>query len=99
MHLLRKLEQCQDDPFWDQHPATLLWMLHIAGSFSPKTDTRSGYKALLQTNTTSRFQGMYGSLQGLIEILKQFIWSEKMYRAQVEEFWKELHLTTSVARG
>jgi hypothetical protein len=65
-------------------------MLHVGGSFSPKGIIRSGYKTLLHSNYVSRFGRMYGSLPELVELLRQFIWSEKMYRLQVEEFWKEI---------
>lgn len=59
----------------------------MGGSFSGTA--RSEYKTLLQSNHESRFKGMYRSLEELLEILNKFIWSEKMYRAQVEEFWEE----------
>ncbi len=64
-------------------------MLHVGGSFSPSGTIRSGYQILLHNNHVSRFGGMYSSLAELIELLRQFIWSDKAYRSQVEEFWKE----------
>lgn len=66
-------------------------MLHMGGSFSPKGSVHDDYKALLQENHDSRFTGKYNSLEELVAIMSQFIWSEKAYRAQVEEFWEEIH--------
>ncbi|KAH6991320.1 hypothetical protein BKA56DRAFT_473886 [Ilyonectria sp. MPI-CAGE-AT-0026] len=89
-HLLRSLQGSSDDPFWNDDPELVIWMLHMGGSFSPKGTIRSEFKTLLK-NHASRFSGMYGSSAKLIEVMKPFIWSEKAYRAQVEEFWKEIH--------
>lgn len=90
-HLLRSLQRSNDDPFWKDDPELVIWMLHMGGSFSPKGTIRSEFKTLLQNNHASRFSGMHGSSAELIEVMKRFIWSEKAYRAQVEEFWKEIH--------
>lgn len=89
-HLLRSLQGSSDDPFWNDDPELVIWMLHLGGSFSPKGTIRSEFKTLLK-NHASRFTGMYGSSAELIEVMKPFIWSEKAYRAQVEEFWEEIH--------
>lgn len=88
--LLLKLQESNDDQLWDDHPDLLAWMLHVGGSFSPRGTIRSGYKTLLRSNYVLRFGRMYASLPELVELLSQFIWSEKAYRSQVEEFWKEI---------
>ncbi len=90
---MRSLQRSNDDPFWNDDPHLLIWMLHLGGSFSPKGTIRSEYKELLQKNNVSRSRGMYGSSSELIEVMKRFIWSEKAYGAQVDEFWKETHTT------
>lgn len=90
MHLLKKLQESNDDPLWKDHPDLLIWVLHIGGSYSPKGATRSEYKNMLHIHRASGFSGKYSSLPDLIRILDQFIWSEKAYRAQVEEFWHEV---------
>jgi hypothetical protein len=89
-HLLQKLKESNDDPFWDDQPHLLVWMLHMGGSFSPRGTARSDYKELVRSNQASRFEGLYSSLEDLLVILDQFIWSDKAYRAQVEDFWAEL---------
>lgn len=33
---------------------------------------------------------MYRSLEDLMEILHDFIWSEKAYRMQLDKFWEEI---------
>ncbi|PKK46282.1 hypothetical protein CI102_8665 [Trichoderma harzianum] len=91
LHLLRKLQESNGDPFWDGQIDLLIWMLHMGGSFSPKGPVHDDYKALLQENHDSRFTGKYSSLEELVAIMSQFIWSEKAYRAQVGEFWEEIH--------
>ncbi len=90
MHLLKKLQESKDDLLWNDHPALLIWIMYMGGSFSPKGTVRSEYKAMLQDNYASRFGERYDSLAELIQILDQFIWSEKAYHAQVEEFWNEI---------
>ncbi|KAJ9494981.1 hypothetical protein H2202_009456 [Exophiala xenobiotica] len=90
----RLLQESNDDLFWDDHPDLLMWILYTGGSFSPKGPTRSGFKALLQINHTLRFKAKSISLPELLEVLRQFVWSERMYRAQVEEFWEDIHTET-----
>ncbi|KAH8886597.1 hypothetical protein GQ53DRAFT_784869 [Thozetella sp. PMI_491] len=90
-HLLRSLQQSDEDPFWNNDPDLLIWMLHLGGSFSPKGMIRSAYKRLLQRNYESRrFRRNYDASADLIEVMRQFIWSEKAYRSQFEEFWTEI---------
>lgn len=92
------LQESSGDTFWDDHPDLLIWILHMGGSFSPPGTGRDSYKALLQENRGSRFMGMYDSLEELVQILSQFVWSEKAYRAQVDEFWKEAGLGIETAQ-
>jgi hypothetical protein len=90
-NLLRSLQESDEDLFWNNDPDLLIWMLHLGGSFSPKGMIRSAYKGLLQRNYESRrFGRNYDSLADLIEVMRQFIWSEKAYRSQFEEFWTEI---------
>ncbi|TAQ87450.1 hypothetical protein B7494_g4228 [Chlorociboria aeruginascens] len=39
--LLRKLQQANDDPIWDDHPELLLWLLYIGGTFTSTEVIRS----------------------------------------------------------
>jgi hypothetical protein len=91
-HLLQSLQQSDKDLFWDNDPDLLIWMLYLGGSFSPKGSIRSGYKQLLQRNCESqRFGRNFNSLTEVIEVVRQFIWSEKAYRSQFEKFWTDIH--------
>jgi hypothetical protein len=65
-------------------------MLYMGGCFSPKGAVHSEYKALLKANHEAKFKGMYRSLEDLMEILHDFIWSEKAYRMQLDRFWEEI---------
>lgn len=90
-HLFHSLQQSDEDLFWNNDPDLLIWMLHLGGSFSPKGTIRSGYKRLLQRNYESRrFERKFNSSADLVEVMRQFIWSEKSYRSQLEEFWIEI---------
>jgi len=74
---------------WDDHPDFLIWLIYIGGSFAPIGSTRSDYIVLLRHNFAARFAEWYDSWPALHEILKQFIWSEKVFNSQVKAFWEE----------
>ncbi|KAJ5523743.1 N-ethylmaleimide reductase [Penicillium frequentans] len=90
LQLLCKLQQANDDSIWDGRPGLLAWLLHIGGSFAPLGTIRSEYVALLQINRRTRLRGLYTSWPELLEILKQFIWSDKAFMSQVKAFWEEI---------
>ncbi|KAL7921161.1 hypothetical protein ACQKWADRAFT_321651 [Trichoderma austrokoningii] len=77
--LLKKLQESNEDPFWNDNLDLFIWMLYMGGAFSPRGIVHSEYKALLKTNHESKFKGMYRSLDDLMGILQEFIWSEKAY--------------------
>ncbi|KAF2705409.1 hypothetical protein K504DRAFT_388300 [Pleomassaria siparia CBS 279.74] len=87
--LLCELEKAKDDIIWDNQPGLLAWLLHIGGAFAPTGSIRSGYVVLLQLNRNTRLRGLYTTWPGLLDILKQFIWSEKAFAEQVQVFWQE----------
>ncbi|EXJ87486.1 hypothetical protein A1O3_04446 [Capronia epimyces CBS 606.96] len=89
LQLLRKLQEANDHVVWDDWPDLLAWLLHIGGAFSPTGSIRSGYVALLHVNRHTRLRTLYTSWPELLEILKQFIWSDKAFLSQVKAFWKE----------
>lgn len=67
----------------------MAWMLYIGGAFAPIGPIRSDYVALLHGNRKIRLKDLDTTWLELLEILKQFIWSEKAFASQVEAFWKE----------
>lgn len=87
--LLHELQKANNDPLWDEHSDLLLWLLYIGGAFAPTGIIRSGYIALLRSNNATRFGDLYRSWPELLEILKQFMWSEKAFMAQVKTLWEE----------
>ncbi|OKL63696.1 hypothetical protein UA08_00716 [Talaromyces atroroseus] len=87
--LLRELQRASNDPVWDDHHDLLLWLLYIGGAFAPIGVVRSGYVALLRANNATRFKDLYSSWSELVEILKQFIWSEDAFKSQVKALWEE----------
>jgi hypothetical protein len=96
-HLLRSLQDSDEDLFWNDDPDLLVWMLYLGGSFSARGPIRSAYKQLLQSNYESRrFVQRHGSPADVIEVMRQFIWSDKSYRSQFEEFWTEVHPGTRI---
>lgn len=93
LQLLCKLQQIHDDITLDTN--LLVWLLYIGGAFSPAGAIRSGYVELLYLNRSIRFQDLNSTWPGVLEILKQFIWSEKAFTSQVKAFWKEVAVNTS----
>ncbi|MCJ1223713.1 hypothetical protein MMC12_000356 [Toensbergia leucococca] len=87
--LLYELQQANDDPIWDDHSDLLFWLLYIGGAFVPTGNIRSEYVVLLRSNNAVRFRRLYRSWPELLEILKQFIWSEKAFMSQVKALWEE----------
>jgi hypothetical protein len=89
LQLLCKLQQANDDLIWDDQPGLLAWLLHIGGAFAPTGTTRSDYVVLLHLNRSTRLRELYTSWPELLEILKQFIWSDKAFMSKVKAFWEE----------
>jgi hypothetical protein len=89
LQLLYKLQQADSDLVWDDRRDLLTWLLHIGGAFAPTGTIRSDYAVLLHSNCSTRLKGLYTSWPELLEILKQFIWSEKAFKEQVKAFWEE----------
>ncbi|WAO87610.1 Hypothetical protein NCS54_00492600 [Fusarium falciforme] len=87
--LLYKLQEVSDDPVWDDFPDFLAWLLHIGGGFALPGTIRSGYLALLRSENNTRLGGLYESWPELLEILKQFIWSEIAFALPVKTFWED----------
>ncbi|OQD81347.1 hypothetical protein PENANT_c028G03103 [Penicillium antarcticum] len=92
LQLLCKLQEVNPDLLWDDWPELLAWLLHIGGAFAPTGNIRSAYLALLHLNRNTRLENLYSSWPSLLEILKQFIWSEKAFEAQVKAFYEESHI-------
>jgi len=67
----------------------LLWLLYIGGAFAPAGTVRSDYVLLLRSNNAARFGDLYKSWPELLEILKQFTWSEKAFMSQFKALWEE----------
>ncbi|KAM5368079.1 hypothetical protein ACJZ2D_009683 [Fusarium nematophilum] len=94
LQLFCKLHQGNDDAVWDDLPELLAWLLNIGGAFAPMGTIRSDYVALLHKNRRTRLRGLYSSWPELLDILKQFIWSEKAFMSQVKAFWEETFVYT-----
>ncbi|KAJ5997315.1 N-ethylmaleimide reductase [Penicillium canescens] len=92
LQLLNKLREANHDFLWDDWPELLAWLLHIGGAFAPSGTIQSGFLALLHLNRKTRLRGLYSSWPDLLEILKQFIWSEKAFESQVKAFCEESHI-------
>ncbi|KAJ5662159.1 uncharacterized protein N7477_009775 [Penicillium maclennaniae] len=87
--LLHKLQQAIDDLVWNDRPDLLAWLLHIGGALAPSGAIRSVYVEILQSEHGSRLQDLYKSWPELLELLRQFIWSDKASKSQVKAFWNE----------
>ncbi|RYC62085.1 hypothetical protein CHU98_g4137 [Xylaria longipes] len=94
--LLRALQQANDDPVWNDHPALLLWLLYLGGAFAPAGVMRSNYIALLRSNNAFRFGDLYESWSELLGILKQFTWSGKAFLTQFKAFGEEASTSASL---
>ncbi|TPX16075.1 uncharacterized protein E0L32_004070 [Thyridium curvatum] len=88
--LLFTLELAEKDPVWDKHPELLLWLLYIGGAFASDAVTRSGYVRALRERHSSRYTSRSTSWQKVLQIMKQFIWSDDAFIPHVKTFWKEV---------
>ncbi|KAL3447739.1 hypothetical protein BJX65DRAFT_90607 [Aspergillus insuetus] len=84
--LLRKLQNTGDSGLCSEHSQLLVWLLHIGGAFAPIGPIRSGYLSLLRSNDATL---PYSRWPELHMLLKQFIWSDKAFRAPVRALWEE----------
>ncbi|KAH8801797.1 putative N-ethylmaleimide reductase [Xylogone sp. PMI_703] len=89
LQLLRQLQQANEDFVWNDHPDILVWLLHIGGAFASTATIRSDYILLLHVNYEPRFKSLYRSWSELLEILKRFIWSERVFLPEVKRLWEE----------
>ncbi|KAI0430261.1 hypothetical protein F5Y09DRAFT_341797 [Xylaria sp. FL1042] len=87
--LLRELQRADEDPVWNSHPELLMWLLYTGGAFAPIGIVRTGYVALLRLNNAFRFRNLFKSWPELLDILKQFIWSDKAFKSPVKTLWEE----------
>jgi hypothetical protein len=87
--LLYRLQKANDDPIWDDDPDLLLWLLYIGGAFAPPGIVRSGYVVLLHTNKGGGFGDVNKSWTEVLDILEQFIWSQRAFLSPVKAFWEE----------
>ncbi|EXJ74135.1 uncharacterized protein A1O5_02429 [Cladophialophora psammophila CBS 110553] len=87
--LLQKLQQRHDESVWDGHRDLLAWVLYIGGAFAPVGPVRSGYVGLVQEEHFQEHGHLTASWPDLVEVLRQFVWSEKAFYAQVKLFWEE----------
>jgi hypothetical protein len=88
LELLHKLQQ-NDDYAWDDDPEFVIWLIFIGGAFAPSTSIRLDYIEILHGNRASECVDDYSSWPTLLELLKRFIWSEKVFTLQVKAFWEE----------
>jgi len=68
----------------------LAWLLHMGGAFAPDGPVRFNYLVLFHINRDTKLKGLYSNWTELLEILKQFVWSEKAFMSQVRGFWEEI---------
>ncbi|OQU96931.1 hypothetical protein CLAIMM_02942 isoform 2 [Cladophialophora immunda] len=90
--LLQKLQQQEqhDKSLWDGHGDLLAWTLYIGGAFAPAGAVRSGYVGLLRQEYASECGDLAASWPDLVDVLRQFVWSEKAFYQQVRSFWEEV---------
>ncbi|KAI1296118.1 hypothetical protein F5Y03DRAFT_370899 [Xylaria venustula] len=88
--LLNELQRTNEDPIWESHPELLLWLLYIGGAYAPKGTVRREYVALLRSNNASRFKELYKSWPELLDIMRQFVWSDKAFTSPAKAVWEEV---------
>lgn len=83
------MQRERDSSVWDGHCELLTWLLYIGGAFAPAGPVRLGYITLAQHDYYSRLAHLNYSWSSTVEVMKQFIWSEKAFESQVATFWEE----------
>ncbi|KAH8645410.1 hypothetical protein BX600DRAFT_485035 [Xylariales sp. PMI_506] len=87
--ILRILKQTTDASEWDEYPDFLLWLLYMGGSVARDGMVRSEYVALLQSNLSKRHGVRPIAWADLVEVMKQFIWSESVVGPTIKALWEE----------
>lgn len=88
--LLDQLQKAEKDTIWDQHSDMLLWLLYIGGTFASPGSVRSRYIDLLRANMIARFSMIYSTPSRILEILRQFIWSDVAFSPDASRLWEEI---------
>ncbi|UKZ93267.1 uncharacterized protein TrAFT101_008187 [Trichoderma asperellum] len=91
--LLDQLQKAEKDTIWDENSDLLLWLLYIGGTFASPGSVRSRYIDLLRANITARFSMICSSPSRILEILRQFIWSDVAFISDASMLWEEISNT------
>lgn len=88
--LLDQLQRTEQDAIWNDNPEMLLWLQYIGGTFASAGPIRSTYIKLLRTNISTRsFMGCI-TRSKVLEILREFIWSDLAFISEASIFWEEI---------
>ncbi len=91
MQLLGKLQQADGDGVWADDPDLLLWLLYTGGAYLPAGPTRSSYVAFLKRKYPYKPGDSHSLLPGVVQVLRQFIWSEEAFSRQIQNLWAETY--------
>lgn len=89
-YLLRELQASETWPGWNDHADLLLWLLNIGVAFAIDVSIRQGFVDMWHGSHCIRLPPHSQSWQETERCMKQFIWSDIMYRPSCERFWKRL---------
>lgn len=77
---------------WNDCVDLLLWVLFIGGSFAEPAPLRSGYVQMLNESGFFVQRGVAcDAWEEVEEILRMFIWSDKVFRRRCKSFWEEVY--------
>lgn len=68
----------------------LLWLQYIGGTFASPGPIRSIYIELLRTNISIRYSMGGNTRSKILEIMRNFIWSDLAFISEASIFWEEI---------
>ncbi|EHK50808.1 hypothetical protein TRIATDRAFT_288672 [Trichoderma atroviride IMI 206040] len=88
--LLDELQRAEQDAIWNENPDMLLWLQYIGGTFASPGPIRSMYIELLRRNLATRFSIGCDARSKILEIMRNFIWSDLAFISEASMFWEEV---------
>lgn len=89
--ILDLMQKTESRAEWELKPSLLLWILFVGGSFGEKPAIRLQFIALILGTYRERISKLHSTWPEAEQVLRMFVWSNRVMGASFRSFWRELH--------